>query len=74
MSGLMTFALPLFVLIIGSVILSFNSFQLAGIVFCVAFLAVGLAFLGVWLFGDPMGFVAIVGTMGRSPPWPAAFR
>jgi multidrug efflux pump subunit AcrB len=64
MANLLAFALPLFVVMTGAVILSFNSFRLASIVFCVAFLAVGLAFLGVWLFGYPMGFVAIVGTMG----------
>jgi multidrug efflux pump subunit AcrB len=61
---LMAFAVPLFVLMIGSVILSFNSFRLAAIVFAVAFLAVGLALLAVRMFGHPMGFIAIVGTMG----------
>ena len=30
----------------------------------VAFLSIGLALLGVWLFGHPMGFQAILGTMG----------
>ncbi len=58
------FAFPLFVLMAGTIILSFNSFRMAAIVFAVAFLSVGLAMLGVWSFGYPMGFVAIVGTMG----------
>ncbi|MEQ8747572.1 efflux RND transporter permease subunit [Pyruvatibacter sp.] len=58
------FAGPLLVLMAASIILSFNSFRYAGIVFLVAFLAVGLALWGVWLFGHPLGFVAIVGTMG----------
>jgi len=61
---LLAFAVPLFVLMLGSVILSFNSFRLAAVVFAVAFLAVGLALLAVWVFGHPMGFIAIVGTMG----------
>lgn len=61
---LMAFALPLFVLMGGSIVLSFNSFRMAGVIFAVAFLSVGLGQLGVWLFGYPMGFVAIVGTMG----------
>lgn len=58
------FAGPLLVLMAASIILSFNSFRYAGIVFAVAFLSVGLALWGVWLFGHPLGFVAIVGTMG----------
>lgn len=61
---LLAFALPLFVLMGGAIVLSFNSFRLAGLIFAVAFLSVGLGQLGVWLFGYPMGFVAIVGTMG----------
>lgn len=60
----MATALPLFVLMFGAVILSFDSFRLAALIFPVAFLAVGLALFGVWLFGYPFGFVAIVGTMG----------
>jgi len=61
---LMTFAVPIFVLMLGIIILSFNSFIHASIVFIVAFLSVGLALFGVWLFDNPFGFVAIVGTMG----------
>ena len=33
---------------------------MAGIIFAVALLSVGLGQLGTWLFGHPMGFVAIV--------------
>ena len=62
--NLMAFALPLFVVMIGAIVLSFNSFRLGGVIVMVAFLSIGLAILGVWLFGHPMGFVAIVGTMG----------
>ncbi len=63
-ANLMAFALPLFILMIGTIVLSFNSFRLASVIFAVALLGVGLALFGVWLFGYPMGFVAIVGTMG----------
>jgi len=64
LSHLLAFALPLFVVMAGTIILSFDSFRLAGIIGLVAFLSVGLAMLGVWAFGHPMGFLAIVGTMG----------
>lgn len=61
---LAAFALPLFVLMAATIVLTFNSFRMASIIFAVAFLSVGLALLAIWLFGHPMGFVAIVGTMG----------
>jgi len=64
MAKLMAFALPLFVLMAMTIVLSFDSFRMAGIIFTVALLSVGLALLGVWIFGYPMGFLAIVGTMG----------
>jgi multidrug efflux pump subunit AcrB len=62
--SLMAFALPLFVVMAGAIVLSFNSFRMAGIIFAVAFLSLGLGQLGVWVFGYPMGFIAIIGTMG----------
>jgi len=64
MAGLLGTALPLLVLMIGSVVLAFNSFRFAGVIFIVAFLSVGLAMFGVWAFGTPLGFNAIVGSMG----------
>ncbi|MFS2318087.1 efflux RND transporter permease subunit [Maricaulis sp. D1M11] len=64
MADLFSTALPLMILMIGSVVLAFNSFRYAGVIFVVAFLSVGLAMFGVWLFGTPMGFNAIVGSMG----------
>ncbi len=64
MQKLVAFALPLFVLMAGAIILSFNSYRMALIIGVVGFLSVGLALLGVWLFGYPLGFLAIVGTMG----------
>ena len=64
MAGLLSTALPLLVLMIGSVVLAFNSFRFAGVVLVIAFLSIGLAMFGVWLFGTPLGFNAIVGSMG----------
>lgn len=61
---LASMALPLFVVMAGAIVLTFNSFRLAAIIFAVAFLSVGLALLSVWVSGYPFGFVAIVGTMG----------
>jgi len=62
--NLMLFALPLLVLMAGTIILSFNSFRFAAVIESVAVLSIGLAMLGVWLFGYPLGFLAVVGTMG----------
>ena len=64
MQTLIAFAVPLFVLMAAVVVLAFNSFRLASIILVVAFLSVGLSMLALWLFDHPMGFVAIVGTMG----------
>ncbi len=63
-SELAAFALPLFLMMAATIVLTFNSFRLASIIFSVAFLSVGLSLFSVWLFGHPMGFVVIVGTMG----------
>lgn len=62
--NLLAFALPLFVVMAGAIVLSFGSFRLAGLIFVVAFLGIGLAQGGIWLFGYPLGFVGIVGAMG----------
>ena len=55
---------PLLVLMAGTIIVTFNSFRLASIIFAVALQSIGLALLTIWLFGYPMGFMAIIGTMG----------
>lgn len=54
----------LMVLMIATLVLSFGSFRIAGIVGSVAILSVGLGLGALWLFGYPFGFMAIVGTMG----------
>ena len=64
MGNLASAALPLLILMIGAVVLAFNSFSYAGIVGGSGLLSVGLALFGVWAFGQTMGFMAIVGVMG----------
>ncbi len=54
----------LLVLMVAVLVLSFQSFRLAGVIGAVAFLAVGLSLGSLRLFGYPFGFMAIVGTMG----------
>jgi multidrug efflux pump subunit AcrB len=56
--------LPLIVLMIGTVVLAFNSFRYAGIIGLVAILSIGGALLTLWLFGYSLGFMAVIGTMG----------
>ncbi|MFK7777082.1 MAG: efflux RND transporter permease subunit, partial [Gimesia sp.] len=54
----------LLVVMIATLVLSFNSFRLAGIIAVVAAMSGGLGLGSLWLFGYPFGFMAIVGTMG----------
>ncbi|MHC4958942.1 MAG: efflux RND transporter permease subunit [Planctomycetota bacterium] len=63
-SRLLASAGILLVLMAATLVLSFNSFRFGAIIAFVAMLCVGLAFLSLWLFGYPFGFMAIVGTMG----------
>lgn len=52
------------VLMVATLVLSFGSFRVAGIVGSVAAMSVGLGMFALWLYGFPFGFMAIVGTMG----------
>jgi len=54
----------LIVLMVATLVLSFNSFRSAGIIFLVAISSVGLALGSLWFFGYPLSFMAILGTMG----------
>ena len=51
-------------LIVAMLVLSFKSFRSASIIFLVAIGSVGLALASLWFFGYPLGFMAIMGTMG----------
>ena len=52
------------ILMIIAIVLTFNSFRLAGITFAAAFQAAGLGLLSLWASQYPLGFVVIVGVMG----------
>ncbi len=54
----------LLVVMISTLVLTFGSFRLAGIIAVVAAMSGGLGFGSLWLFGYPFGFMAILGTMG----------
>lgn len=54
----------LLVLMVATLVLSFDSFRLAAIVGAVGFLSVGLALCALWVSDTPFGFMAIVGAMG----------
>ncbi|MCC3859836.1 efflux RND transporter permease subunit [Pseudemcibacter aquimaris] len=62
--GLFSTVLPLMVIMVGILVLAFNSFTSALIIGGVAFFSAGLALLSLWLFGFTMGFMGIMGTMG----------
>ncbi len=51
-------------LMVAVIVLSLNSFRHAAIIGLVGFLSVGLALFGVRLFGWPLGFTALIGTLG----------
>ncbi|MGF1457054.1 MAG: efflux RND transporter permease subunit [Alphaproteobacteria bacterium] len=52
------------VLMVTTVVLTFNSFRLSGIVFSVAFLSMGLGVLALALFDFPFGFQPLIGIIG----------
>lgn len=52
------------VLMLATLVLSFGSFRMAGIIALIAALSVGLGMGALALSGYPFGFMAIIGTMG----------
>ena len=52
------------VLMLATLVLSFSSFKMAGIIALVAALSVGLGMAALTASGYPFGFMAIIGTMG----------
>lgn len=54
----------LMVLMAAGLVLSFQSFRIAGQIAVVAVLSVGIGIAALWFFGKPFGFTAIVGIMG----------
>ena len=61
---LLTYAPVLATLMISTLVLSFRSFTLAGLIGVVALLSVGLGMLSLWAGGFPLGFNPIIGTAG----------
>ncbi|TVP63320.1 MAG: efflux RND transporter permease subunit [Nodularia sp. (in: Bacteria)] len=62
--GLLGYGIVLGIALVVTLVLSMNSFALAGVIGIVAILAIGLGGLSVWLFGYPFGFNPIIGTVG----------
>jgi len=54
----------LLILMMVTLVLSFNSFGLAGLIASVSVCAIGLAVLALRIFNAPFGFTAILGTLG----------
>jgi outer membrane protein TolC len=57
-------AVPLLILMLATVVLTFLSFRLAGVVFVAGVQSVGLGLLSLAVLDYPMGFQAIIGTLG----------
>jgi multidrug efflux pump len=63
-SQLLTYVPLLATLMVATLVLSFRSFALAGLIDVVALLSVGLGLLSLWVAGFPLGFNPIIGTAG----------
>lgn len=59
-----TYAPVLLVLMLTTLILTFNSVRLASVIGAVAFLSVGLGMFSLWLSGLPIGFNPLLGSAG----------
>jgi multidrug efflux pump subunit AcrB len=64
MSSLFAYAPVLGVMILATLILSFRSFVLAGIIGTVAGLSAGIAFFSIWVSGYALGFNPLIGMAG----------
>ncbi|MEM7492228.1 MAG: efflux RND transporter permease subunit [Pseudomonadota bacterium] len=62
--NLLTLAVPLILVMVGAIALVFNSFRISFLIMAIGGMSIGLAFGGVWMFNLPMGFNAIVGSLG----------
>ena len=54
----------LLVPMVATLVLSFGSFRSAGIISIVGICSMGLGLFSLWCFGYPLGFMAILGTVG----------
>ncbi|WP_100658001.1 efflux RND transporter permease subunit [Alteromonas flava] len=61
---LATYAPVLLVLMVTTLILTFSSVRMAGVIVLVAILSVGLGFFSLWISGLPIGFNPLLGCAG----------
>ncbi len=54
----------LVILMLATLVLSFSSFKSAFIITIVGICSIGLGLFSLWIFGYPLGFMAILGTIG----------
>ncbi|NNF16305.1 MAG: efflux RND transporter permease subunit [Gammaproteobacteria bacterium] len=64
LGDLLTYLPVLLMLMITTLVLSFRSVTLAAAIICVAGLSVGLGMFSIWLGQYPLGFTAIIGSVG----------
>ena len=62
--NLMSNLVVVITLLLATVVLSFNSFRLTGIILFSAIQSAGLGLLAVFVFGYPFGFTVIIGLLG----------
>jgi multidrug efflux pump subunit AcrB len=62
--NLMLYTMIVVILMLSVLVLTFGSFRMAGVIFAVGTLSVGLGLLSLWLFSYPIGIVAIIGIAG----------
>jgi multidrug efflux pump subunit AcrB len=55
---------PLLVAVFGVLVLAFNSFRITMLIWLVAICSIGFALGTLWLFDQPLGFMAVIGCMG----------
>ena len=63
-ANLISIVSVLLVVMLATLVLSFNSFRAAGIISLVGICSIGLGLFSLWCFGYPFGFMAILGTVG----------
>jgi len=54
----------LVIMMVATLVLSLGSFRFAGLIGVVALVSVGLGFLAEWIWGYPLGFNPLIGTIG----------
>lgn len=63
-SKLLAYLFPLATLMVATIVLSFQSFLMAGFIGIVILFSFGLSFFSTWCYGVPFGFMSFLGTAG----------